>query len=314
MQIVYLRVSNGARAAEKLPARLKIFNWGENATTKGKYLLDEKSAEIIPLNQREHGRTRIALDFEHNTVPGSPEYERTREPRDIAAKGALEIVPGDGLYLLSDYWTPAGESAAKNYEDLSLAFASDKQGRVIFVHSVGLTNSGAAFDGPTFLSATAAEQNPKPKTQSPNMSETNPELVALTASIKALTDRTVALEAKLSAAPAVPAELTALSAEVKALKEGIATQATASATAEKSKIVALFATQGKAPLGADGKPMSLEVLAAQPIDALTLLLANTPKTIALSAKGTQHASAEKKSELTGLARAQAAHTAELAAV
>ena len=74
-------VSNGALVAEQLPTRLKILDWGRNATVKGTILVDDETAKSFEERQQSAGHGEIAIDFEHNTVAGSPEYERTKEPR-----------------------------------------------------------------------------------------------------------------------------------------------------------------------------------------------------------------------------------------
>lgn len=160
LQLVGLRapISNGALAADKLPGRLKILGWGDNPSVKGVVKLSDLSASRLPARQAETGFDRVALDFEHNTVPGSPEYERSQEPRKVAAYGNPRIVPGDGLFLENLEWTPAGKAEALNYADLSPAVEFDESGNITFVHSVALTRNGAV-EGLSFFTTT---MNSKP--------------------------------------------------------------------------------------------------------------------------------------------------------
>ncbi len=152
-EVISLRaISNGALKGEALPSRLKLLGWGRNDTVIGPVVVDDISAQVFSANQKALGFERVALDFEHNTVPGSPEYERTQEPRDVAAYGAPRIVAGEGLFLENLEWTKTGQKKARNFEDLSPAVKPDDAGRVIFMHSAGLTRNGAVY-GLTFFSA-----------------------------------------------------------------------------------------------------------------------------------------------------------------
>ena len=66
-------ISNGALAGASLPSRIKLLNWGRNESVKGPILVDEQSLAALNVNQARLGYDRIALDYEHNTVDGSPE-------------------------------------------------------------------------------------------------------------------------------------------------------------------------------------------------------------------------------------------------
>ena len=284
-------ISNGALAADKLPARLKVLNWGHNESTKGNVLLDSTSAAALAANQRRHGFERVALDFEHNTVPGSAEYERSQEPRRVAAYGTPALVPNDGLYLENLEWTPAGNAEAKNFADLSPAPGLDADGRVIFLHSVALVRNGAVHDL-TFFSATG-----------PNQNQNDMDATQLNAALKPLTDSIAALAADLKAHKEAPViapvisfkagdkdiTLTLAEAGAKLVKFEADMAAHVAGIEKKSKadVIARFAAEGKAPLGADKKALTVEQLSALPLDQLTILLANTPITVPLAARQKQ---------------------------
>lgn len=138
-------------ATKGLPSRIKILNWGRNETVHGPVILDAITVTQFAANQKKLGRESVALDFEHNTVPGTEEYKRTTEPRAVAAFAAPVIVPEDGLYLEALSWTPEGNKSAFNFLDLSAAPFLDKSGRVIALHSAALTKNGATHDLPTFF-------------------------------------------------------------------------------------------------------------------------------------------------------------------
>lgn len=170
VELVPLRspISNGALNSGQLPARLKVLGWGDNPSVKGNVRLSELSASLLPARQKETGFEKIALDFEHNTVPGSAEYERTTEPRRVAAYGVPRVVPGEGLFLESLEWTPAGRAEALNFADLSPAVQFDSNGNIIFVHSVALTRNGAV-EGLSFFSVNIPTKNTMPDIKPENV-------------------------------------------------------------------------------------------------------------------------------------------------
>lgn len=150
--VSFTSLANDAANSHELPKRIKIFTWGVNKTLKGEVIVNHKTAEVFNANQKALGRDVIALDYEHNTVPETPEFERTKEPRLVAAHLVPEIVVGDGVYLSVQDWTPSGQEYAKNYKDLSPAPYLDDEGVLIGLHSVALTQTGAVFDL-TFLNS-----------------------------------------------------------------------------------------------------------------------------------------------------------------
>jgi hypothetical protein len=136
-----------------LPTRVRLLAWGWNETAHGPVIVDDTTAKVFSANQKAIGRERVQVDFEHNTVPGTPEYERTTEPRAVAGHSRLECVPGEGIFADDISYTAAGEQNAADFEDVSLAPFLDKEGRVVAAHSWSLTHAGAAY-GLNFDNAT----------------------------------------------------------------------------------------------------------------------------------------------------------------
>jgi len=285
-------ISNGALASDKLPSRLKVLSWGNNESTKGNVLLDSHSASMLAANQRRHGFERVALDFEHNTVPGSAEYERSQEPRRVAAYGTPNLVANDGLYLDNLEWTPAGTAEAKNFADLSPAPGLDADGRVIFLHSVALVRNGAVHDL-TFFSAAGPNQNQNdmtPEQFAAAIAPLNTSLATLSAEVKALKEAKPAEPViTLLNADKTETRLTLAEAGAKIVKfeADMAAHVTSVEKKSKAEVIARFAAEGKAPLGADKKALTVEQLSALPLDQLTILLANTPVTVPLAARQTR---------------------------
>ena len=150
VQLKPYRISNGAAALKDLPRRIKLLNWGRNESVNGPVIVNDMTARLLPKNQKQLGFDRVALDFEHNTVPDSPEFKRTTEPRKVAGYGVPLLVPGDGLYLDEMEYTPAGKEFAREYIDLSPTPSQTPSGEVVFLHSAALCRQGAV-DGLTFF-------------------------------------------------------------------------------------------------------------------------------------------------------------------
>jgi len=151
IQLTPLRISNGALALKNLPKRLKLFAWGRNETLDGPVFIDDRTVAVFNANQKRYGFDRVALDYEHNTVPGSPEFERTVEPRKVAAYGAALVMPGDGLYMVDLDYTPSGKDNALEYIDLSPTPVLGKGREVLALHSSALCRHGAV-EGLTYFS------------------------------------------------------------------------------------------------------------------------------------------------------------------
>ena len=154
-KVILLRTTGVAVAlsadAAKLPRRIKVLNWGDNPNCHGRRVnvgpLFAKclSSAVYPYRQ-------VALDFEHNTFPGTAAYKESREPRPVAGFGSIEVVEGRGVYLTMSSWTPEGERMAVNYADVSAGAVTDEDGNVVAVASVALCRAGAV-DGMDFVEA-----------------------------------------------------------------------------------------------------------------------------------------------------------------
>lgn len=316
-------ISNGALTSEALPHEIKLLNWGVNQTTKGDVIVDDATVAALAANQRSLGFDRIALDFEHNTVEGSLEYERTREPRDVAGYGVPKLVKGDGLYLSAIEYTPIGKEKARNFADLSPTPLLDKQRRVIFLHSVALVRNGAVHDLSFFSAAggsTKTETDMTPEqiqaliatALSAATKPLNDQIVALTADVKTLKEiKPPAPVITLTAADGKTStlELNQLGAKVVTLETELAAAKSAAENTEKATVIAKFAAEGKVPMGEDSKPMTPEALGALPLGVLKMLHASTPVTVPLTARGKKPGEAKSTDGLTGLDRAIAAHKA-----
>lgn len=204
MNLTCFRISNGALAGENLPNRIKILNWGDNPNKIGDPIrVTDRTAAELPGNQRAFGFDSCALDYEHNTVPGSVEYKRTTEPRKVAGYFHPEVVPNDGIYLVMDSYTPSGMDNAREFIDLSPTLKLDKKtNEVLFVHSTALCRQGSV-DGLHYYNITIPEEMPVEAMQK-LIDELTKQVADLTAKVNELmkpksdADSVVALNVKVS--------------------------------------------------------------------------------------------------------------------
>ena len=271
-------IASPAKAGEALPKRIKLLAWGANPNIYGApIVLDDALAASFAAAQKAIGRERIALDFEHNTVEGSPEWQNSNEPRAIAAQGTPMVVAGEGLFLDDLTWTKTGTAHAADYEDVSPALYL-VDGRVAGIHSAALTRTGAVH-GLTFqpysagiareltlLSASLTPAaNPNKDT---NMPDTTP---APAPDLAALIARLDALEAAVAALQQPDACLKTMSARIEAIETA---RATAEANGEKTQRANLVAQASR-----EGKiiPLSAGAVETVPLAVLKDIVDNMPK-------------------------------------
>lgn len=298
-KVILLRTTGVAVAlsadAAKLPRRIKVLNWGDNPNCHGRRVnvgpLFAKclSAAVYPYRQ-------VALDFEHNTFPGTAAYKESREPRPVAGFGSIEVVEGRGVYLTMSSWTPEGERMAVNYADVSAGAVTDKDGNVVAVSSVALCRAGAV-DGMDFVEAPLS--GGVSSALSGIIDNNNQEGQAM--DFKALLIKSLglgddatdeAIQAALAKAlgrkpdenqearqAAMSAAVKAAVAEaVKPIHEQVAALSAAAVAHEKRDLVAEAAREGKVVA------LSADALAKLSVEDLKATIAKTAVTVPLSAK------------------------------
>nr|DAG10889.1 MAG TPA: hypothetical protein [Caudoviricetes sp.] len=298
-KVILLRTTGVAVAlsadAAKLPRRIKVLNWGDNPNCHGRRVnvgpLFAKclSAAVYPYRQ-------VALDFEHNTFPGTAAYKESREPRPVAGFGSIEVVEGWGVYLTMSSWTPEGERMAVNYADVSAGAVTDEDGNVVAVASVALCRAGAV-DGMDFVEAPLS--GGVSSALSGIINNNNQEGQAM--DFKALLIKSLglgddatdeAIQAALAKAlgrkpdenqearqAAMSAAVKAAVAEaVKPIQEQVAALSAAAVAHEKRDLVAEAAREGKVVA------LSADALAKLSVEDLKATIAKTAVTVPLSAK------------------------------
>lgn len=129
-------------AGGDLPKRIRVLKWGENPNAHGVCVRVGEKLKAALANPL-HPWRKVALDFEHNTLPGTRAYAESSEPRKVAAFGTLDCIENDGVFLSIEKWTPEGRAMASNYCDVSASPMLDDNGNVEAIHSVALCRNGA---------------------------------------------------------------------------------------------------------------------------------------------------------------------------
>ena len=281
-------MSDRSDRTKPLPERIRLLKWGLNESTEGPVVVNEHTLRSFAATQRRIGRERVPLDFEHNTVEGTPEYNRTSEPRPIAAMGTPVVIPGEGLFLEQLTYTATGQANADQYEDLSAAPLLNKDRVVVGLHSGALTRAGAVYgavlsadelrrlttEGVTLARLSAGRfTNFAPPSDASVQPKTTPNIMAETISIETLAaqvaqlsqslgDRLAALEgrkpadlvplaARLDAVEKTVSgtpDLVALRARIEALEKAHKASADGALQAERARLVPLFASEGRCPV------------------------------------------------------------------
>lgn len=294
-------VSLSADAA-KLPRRIKVLNWGDNPNCHGKRV-NVGALFVKCLNADTYPYRKVALDFEHNTFPGTAAYKESKEPRPVAGFGTIEAVEGDGVYITMSSWTPDGEKMAANYADVSAGAVTDKEGNLVAVASVALCRAGAV-DGMDFVEAPLSggissalsgiinQGRAEPGHQDNQKGQQAMDYKALL--LKALglgedaTDEAIqaALAEKFEKKPTEEEQKAALHAIVakevaeafKPIEEKVAALSAAAVAHEKADLIAEAAREGKViALGADA-------VGKITVEDLKATIAKTPVTVPLNAK------------------------------
>ena len=292
--------------AAKLPRRIKVLNWGENPNCHGRRVC------VGPLfarclNAETYPYRKVALDFEHNTFPGTPAYNESKEPRPVAGFGTIEAVEGEGVFITMSSWTPDGEKMAANYADVSAGAVTDDDGNLIAVASVALCRAGAV-DGMDFTEAplsggissalsgiinqeAGTEPGPPGKKKGQQAMDYKALLLKLLGLDGDATDE--AIKAALDEAGKKPAQEereAALEAAVKAavaqavkpIEEKVAALSAAAENHEKQDLIAEAAREGKVVA------LSADAIGKITVEDLKATIAKTPATVPLSARTPAH--------------------------
>ena len=297
-------VSLSADAA-KLPRRIKVLNWGDNPNSHGKRV-NVGALFVRCLNAETYPYRKVALDFEHNTFPGTAAYKESQEPRPVAGFGTIEAVEGEGVFITMSSWTPDGEKMAANYADVSAGAVTDKEGNLIAVASVALCRTGSV-DGMDFVEAPLSgsvssalsgiinqgdgHRGPPPQKKGNAMDYKTLLLKALGLGEDATDEAIQAALAKVAEKkPTEEEQKAALHAAVKEavaeavkpIEEKVVALSAAAARHEKADLIAEAAREGKVIA------LSADAIGKITVDDLKATIEKTPVTVPLNAKTPGH--------------------------
>ena len=297
-------VSLSADAA-KLPRRIKVLNWGDNPNSHGKRV-NVGELFVRCLNAEAYPYRKVALDFEHNTFPGTAAYKESQEPRPVAGFGTIEAVEGEGVFITMSSWTPDGEKMAANYADVSAGAVTDKDGNLIAVASVALCRTGSV-DGMDFVEAPLSgsvssalsgiinqgdgHRGPPPQKKGNAMDYKTLLLKALGLGEDA-TDEAIqaAFAEKFEKQPTEEEQKAALNAAVKEavaeamkpIEEKVVALSAAAVAHEKADLIAEAAREGKVIA------LSADAIGKITVDDLKATIEKTPVTVPLNARTPGH--------------------------
>ena len=297
-------VSLSADAA-KLPRRIKVLNWGDNPNSHGKRV-NVGELFVRCLAAETYPYRKVALDFEHNTFPGTAAYKESQEPRPVAGFGTIEAVEGEGVFITMSSWTPDGEKMAANYADVSAGAVTDKDGNLIAVASVALCRTGSV-DGMDFVEAPLSgsvssalsgiinqgdgHRGPPPQKKGNAMDYKTLLLKALGLGEDA-TDEAIqaAFAEKFEKQPTEEEQKAALNAAVKEavaeamkpIEEKVVALSAAAVAHEKADLIAEAAREGKVIA------LSADAIGKITVDDLKATIEKTPVTVPLNARTPGH--------------------------
>lgn len=134
------------------PTSFRLFKAGENETTKGVFLFDEKSAEMVMTAAKDRGGVDYPIDLEHLSLESSSD-SRNYDP-DARGWFALEVRNGE-LWAVNVRWTPDGcrRLSEKTQRYVSPAFMTDDDNRITEIVNVALVAMPATHGTPALVAA-----------------------------------------------------------------------------------------------------------------------------------------------------------------
>lgn len=272
--IAYLVIRNHALAADTLPRELTFMRYGDNPTDRGVFRVTERTVAAIKA-QREAGlKDRVVVDFEHNSLPGSPTYKEP--PRDHAGAGLVACSVDKGLGLEDCQWSPAGRRFAPGYPDISPVVKYDKETmEVVGLESAGLVPNGGVI-GLSFFSVLPDESGSTHTQEKEAMEELKAQIAQLLEQVTSLVERVKALEGASNPAPeaveAMSAKVTTLEGKVEQFSTDMKTEL---ARRDKDAILTQAAFAGKVV------QLTGEAIAALSIEDLRAHVDQLPVTVPL---------------------------------
>ncbi|HMO52316.1 MAG TPA: phage protease [Kiritimatiellia bacterium] len=268
--IAYFSIKNHALSAATLPRELKLFRFGDNPTDQGTFKVTQRTLDALNGQIAKGVFERVLIDFEHNSLEGSPKYQPP--PRKHAGVGVLAASADGGIMLKDVTWTPDGEQYARGYPDISPVVPYDKTTmEILGLSSVGLVPNGSVI-GLSFFSALY-----NPEEGSTQQQETDMELAALKQQVDKLAESVTALMTKIDGlgVSAMTAKVTELETALKPLATLKADIDAGFAKRDKDALLVQAAFAGKVPTLTD------EAIAKLSVEDLRAHIEKLPVTVPL---------------------------------
>lgn len=141
-----LAVADGA----EVPREFRLFKAGENDTTKGVFVFDEKAADMVMARAAERGGVDYPIDLEHLSLDDDGRHF------DPDARGWFKLAVRNGeLWAVDVRWTPDGARrlSERTQRYVSPAFMTDDDGRVTEIVNVALVAMPATHGTPALVAA-----------------------------------------------------------------------------------------------------------------------------------------------------------------
>lgn len=159
MATVTLRSLARVELSDRVPPReFRLFRAGENETTKGTFLFDDRSAQAVMAQYRAHG-IDLMVDYDHASLDVGVDPALSGR-----AAGWFELEVRDGeLWAVNVRWTPAAAAALADGEwrFMSPAFEVDEEMRVVRVLNVAITNMPATRRLTPLVAASRRHMSPE---------------------------------------------------------------------------------------------------------------------------------------------------------
>jgi hypothetical protein len=141
-----------AVAGNEPPSEFRIFKAGENETSKGVFIFDDKAAKAVLATYADQGN-ELMVDYDHASLGFAVDPAHAGK---AAGWFNLELRDGE-LWATNVRWTePAAQALARaEWRYLSPAFELDEDGRVLSLINVALTNMPATKRMQPLMAASA---------------------------------------------------------------------------------------------------------------------------------------------------------------
>lgn len=274
--------------------RFKVLDWGENPNYNGARVnvgrrLAEEAAKPT------YAFRLVALDYEHNTEPTAAEFKVTREPRDIAGYGLVEVVPGDGVWMTMILWAaePDGWERAHTFADVSANPVVDAAtGEVVALKSVALVRTGATDKHFLDVPLAAAVQG-NTKEGGKRMDKLRGMVIAALGLAEAATDEEIGAALKAALTKEEPQAAVKPAETAVPMAAQIAAAVNAAVTPLAARFAELTAANHRRDVDgllersrAEGKavPLSAETAYGLPLASVADIIGKTPVTVPLAAR------------------------------